>query len=312
MEKCPFFGKCGGCKYDFTSPEYQQQKITSLPNITPTDSPIWIQSGTRRRADFCFAPNQFGFYETKSKNIVNIEYCPNLTDGINKILPLMHKIPWCGTGACLITECDNGIDIAITSSVPYFTPDFRAAALQLPAIRITWNDKIIKQTQQPTVTFGNHTVQYPSNAFLQPSIQGADQLRKLVQIHAHGHTKIADLFCGLGNFTFALNATGFDIVGAGIKRDLFSHPLTVGMLNQYDCIIMDPPRAGARKQCTELIKSNITKVIYISCNPNTWISDANILKSGGYDNTVTIPVDQFIGSNHWEIFSVFEKHETEK
>ena len=60
-----------------------------------------------------------------------------------------------------------------------------------------------------------------------------------------------------------------------------------------------------------MIKINITKVIYISCNPNTWISDANILKSGGYDNTVTIPVDQFIGSNHWEIFSVFEKHETE-
>ena len=24
-------------------------------------------------------------------------------------------------------------------------------------------------------------------------------------------------------------------------------------------------------------------------------------------NTVTIPVDQFAGSGHWEIFSVFEK-----
>lgn len=307
MTQCPFFEKCGGCKYDFSSPAYQKQKLESLPDIKPTEEPIWIPSGTRRRADFCFAPNQFGFFETKTKNIVNIDYCPNLTDAINKILPLMHKIPWCGTGACLITECDNGIDIAITSSVPYFTPEFRAAALQLPAIRITWNSQVIKQTQQPTVTFDTHTTQYPSNAFLQPSCQGADQLRKLVQKHTHGYKKIADLFCGLGNFTFALNATGFDIVGTGIKRDLFKQPLTVGMLNQYDCIIMDPPRAGAQKQCIELIKSNVKKIIYISCNPGTWLSDKKILESGGYKNTTIIPVDQFVGSNHWEIFSVFEK-----
>lgn len=307
MTQCPFFGKCGGCKYDFSSPAYQKQKLESLPDIKPTEEPIWIPSGTRRRADFCFAPNQFGFFETKTKNIVNIDYCPNLTDAINKILPFMHKMPWCGTGACLITECDNGIDIAITSNVPYFTPEFRAAALQLPAIRITWNSQIIKQTQQPTVTFDTHITQYPSNAFLQPSRQGADKLRNLVQKHTHGYKKIADLFCGLGNFTFALNATGFDIVGTGIKRDLFKQPLTVGMLNQYDCIIMDPPRAGAKNQCIELIKSNVKKIIYISCNPNTWITDTKILESGGYSATTIIPVDQFIGSGHWEIFSVFEK-----
>lgn len=307
MTRCPFFGKCGGCKYDFTSPEYHAQKLQSLPDVKPTSAPVWIPSGTRRRADFCFAPNQFGFYESKTKNIVNIEHCPNLTDGINKILPQMHKLPWCGTGACLITECENGIDIAITSNVPYFTPELRESALKLPAIRITWNDKIIKQTQQPIIKFGEHTTQYPSNAFLQPSVHGADQLRDLVKKHAARHKKIADLFCGLGNFTFSLNATGFDIVGTGINRDLFKHPLTVGMLNQYDCIVMDPPRAGAKKQCIELIKSNVTKVIYISCNPQTWLSDTEILKSGGYKNTVTIPVDQFAGSGHWEIFSVFEK-----
>ena len=307
MTQCPFFGKCGGCKYDFSSPAYQKQKLESLPDIKPTEEPIWIPSGTRRRADFCFAPNQFGFFETKTKNIVNIDYCPNLTDAINKILPLMHKIPWCGTGACLITECDNGIDIAITSSVPYFTPEFRASAIQVPAIRITWNNQKIKQTEQPIIRFGEHTVQYPSNAFLQPSINGADNLRNLVTEHTKGYTKIADLFCGLGNFTFATNATGFDIVGTGIKRDLFTHPLTIGMLQQYDCIIMDPPRAGAKKQCTELAHSNIQKIIYISCNPNTWKTDSEILKSGGYHITTLIPVDQFCGSAHWELFSVFEK-----
>jgi 23S rRNA (uracil1939-C5)-methyltransferase len=307
MTRCPFFGKCGGCKYDFTSPEYQSKKLKSLDSALPVTHPIWIPYGTRRLADFCFAPNQFGFYENKTKNIINIDNCINLTDGINQILPYMHKLPWCGSGSCHITECDNGIDIAITSNIPYFTPEFRASAIQVPAIRITWNNQKIKQTEQPIIRFGEHTVQYPSNAFLQPSINGADNLRNLVTEHTKGYTKIADLFCGLGNFTFATNATGFDIVGTGIKRDLFTHPLTIGMLQQYDCIIMDPPRAGAKKQCTELAHSNIQKIIYISCNPNTWKTDSEILKSGGYHITTLIPVDQFCGSAHWELFSVFEK-----
>ena len=58
---------------------------------------------------------------------------------------------------------------------------------------------------------------------------------------------------------------------------------------------------------SKLKYSNIEKIIYISCNPQTWQSDAEILKSGGYQVTTLTPVDQFCGSTHWELFSVFEK-----
>lgn len=307
MSQCPYFGKCGGCKFDFTSPDYQKQKSELLKNIPTTDAPIWIASGNRRRADFCFSSGAFGFFESGSKNIVPIKHCPGVSDKINAILPQISKLPWIGSGSCLVTECDNGIDVAITSSVPYFTPEFRNAAIKSDAIRITWNDKIIKQSVIPKIHFCEHEIEYPSGAFLQPSEHGADTLRSMVIKHASGHKKIADLFCGLGNFTFALNADGFDIVGNGMKRDLFKKPLTVGMLNQYDCVIMDPPRAGANAQCTELIHSNVKKIIYISCNPTTFMRDARILEHGGYKIKTLIPVDQFCGSTHWEIFSVFEK-----
>lgn len=308
MKPCPFFGKCGGCKYDFTAPDYQSKKLAALGTmpITP-DEPIWIPAGTRRRAEFCFSPNQFGFFQAQSKNIIPITNCPNLGAQINKILPQIAALPWECAGSCLITECENGIDIAITSRVPYFTNEFKNAANLLPAIRITWNDKIIKQTAVPQIKFGNKIVDYPSGAFLQPSIIGADTLRDLVTTHTRGYSRIADLFCGLGNFTFATNATGFDIVGHGVTRNLFTHPLTVGMLNQYDCVIMDPPRAGASAQCKQLIHSNIQRIIYISCNPSTFKTDAKILSTGGYKLSKLIPVDQFSGSNHWELFSIFEK-----
>ncbi|MBO5740307.1 MAG: class I SAM-dependent RNA methyltransferase [Alphaproteobacteria bacterium] len=304
---CPLFGICGGCKYDFTAPDYQAKKLIHLRNIPITGDPIWVPNGIRRRADFAFASGVFGLFEQGSKNIVPVQNCPNLMPEINNILPDLAELPWVGAGACLITACDNGIDIAITSNVPYFTPDFRDAAMCLPVIRITWNDRTIKQTAQPIINFSGQSIPYPSGAFLQPSVAGADALRDLVVSRAHGAGRIADLFCGLGNFTFALNADGFDIVGTGVQRDLFKRPLTVGMLNQYDCVVMDPPRAGALAQCQELARSNVSRIIYVSCNPQTFVRDMEILTHGGYKNTELIPVDQFSGSTHWELFGVFTR-----
>lgn len=307
MKTCPFLDLCGGCKYDFTDAAYRTNKIKEIAKLPITDAPMWVDAGVRRRADFCFAGAQFGLFETRSKNIVPVQSCPNLVSEINKILPQLANLPWCGAGSCLVTACENGIDVAINADVPYFSPEFKRAAERVGAIRIVWNDKVVVQTAQPIIKFGNVAVEYPSNAFLQPSKMGEDMLRDLVVSAARKSKHVADLFCGLGNFTFATNADGFDIVGAGVKRDLFTHPLTVGMLAKYDCVIMDPPRAGAMTQCRELVKSNVPRVIYVSCNPTTFKRDMDILLRGGYKLTRLVPVDQFVGSGHWELFSVFEK-----
>ena len=307
MKTCPFFGVCGGCKYDFAAPEYREKKLAALRDLPVTDSPRWVDAGTRRRGDFCFAGNVFGLFESRSKNIVPVRNCPNMVPEINDILPRVAALPWGAAGSCLITACENGIDIVINSNVPYYTPEFKAAAAGVGAIRVVWNDKIVFQSEKPIIKFGDVAVEYPAGAFLQPGKMGEGILREMVVAATAGARRVADLFCGLGNFTFATGADGFDIVGTGVKRDLFTHPLTVGMLNTYDCVIMDPPRAGAMAQCRELGKSNVGRVIYVSCNPETFHRDMEILTRGGYQLRDLIPVDQFVGSTHWELFSVFEK-----
>lgn len=307
MKTCPFFGICGGCKYDFTDTAYRANKQQEIADFKTTSDVRWVDSGLRRRADFCFAGAQFGLFAEHSKNIVPVRSCPNLVQEINDILPRLASLPWCGAGSCLVTSCENGIDVAINADVPYFTPEFKRAAEKIGAIRIVWNDKVVMQSAQPIIKFGDTAVEYPANAFLQPTKMGEDILRNMVVDAVRGAKHVADLFCGLGNFTFATNADGFDIVGTGVKRDLFTHPLTVGMLQSYDCVIMDPPRAGAMAQCRELVKSNVGRIIYISCNPNTFKRDMEILSRGGYKLRKLVPVDQFVGSSHWELFSVFEK-----
>lgn len=309
MAKCPFFDLCGGCVYDFTDAKYRENKTALLPQIQFTDTPIWGKPGTRRRADFAFIDGHFGFFRKHSKDIVGINECPNVVDEINAVLPNIAKLPWVGSGSVLITKCENGIDVLITSNVPYFGTDFRNAVEKLPAsiIRVMWNDKEIRKYANPEIKFNDKIINYMPGAFLQPTTETEQALRDLVVKYTDNAKKVADLFCGLGNFTFATNAMGFDIIGNGIKRDLFKKPLSAKNLNQYDVVIMDPPRAGAAEQVKELLKSSVKKIIYVSCNPASFIRDAKQLERGGYKMTTAIPVDQFVGSAHWEIFSVFVK-----
>ena len=151
MNKCPFFEKCGGCMFDFTATDYKEQKLNTINKIPVTDQPIWLEPGNRRRADFAFSGGKFGLFESKTKNIIPISKCPNLTQEINDILSKLIKLPWVGTGACLITKCDNGIDVAITSDVPYFSAEFKNAITTLPVVRATWNNKVIIQNKKPII-----------------------------------------------------------------------------------------------------------------------------------------------------------------
>lgn len=308
-KRCPFFNLCGGCKYDFLADNYRDEKLSVLPKLNYTCDAIWGGAGTRRRADFAFLNGHFGFFKKQSKDIVDVVHCPNLMEEINAILPAVSKLPWVGSGSVLITKCENGIDIVVDSIVPHFGAEFKSAVEKLPSqiIRFVWNDKIVRKYNDPEIKFNDKILNYPPHAFLQPTIDTEQILRDLVVKHVGKAKHVADLFCGLGNFTFATGATGFDIVGNGIQRDLFKKPLSVSALNKYDVVIMDPPRSGALAQSKELAKSDVKKIIYVSCNPNTFVRDKDILIKSGYKTTTLIPVDQFVGSEHWEIFGVFEK-----
>lgn len=78
-------------------------------------------------------------------------------------------------------------------------------------------------------------------------------------------------------------------------------------LNRYQLSVINPPRNGAEPQIHEIVKSNINKVIMVSCNPKTLSRDIKVLKNGGFELQNALAVDQFYWSNHLEIIAVLAR-----
>ena len=92
----------------------------------------------------------------------------------------------------------------------------------------------------------------------------------------------------------------------GQKRDLKNFPLTSDELSKYDAIIVDPPRSGAKLQFMNIARSNVSIIVSISCNVNTFVRDAKILIESNYELKWVQPIDQFLFSAHVELVAIFQ------
>ena len=83
-------------------------------------------------------------------------------------------------------------------------------------------------------------------------------------------------------------------------------PLTSDELSIYDAIIIDPPRSGAKSQFLNIARSNVSTIVSISCNINTFVRDAKILIGSNYELKWVQPIDQFLFSAHVELVAIFQ------
>ena len=325
-EKCPFFGRCGGCVWqDLSQPDYIAKKEMfirrSFSDVGLNDIPlkpiVLLPTGIRRRACFAFYQGHFGFNESKSHKIIEITSCPLLLPEINALIPelcaLVRKLG--GAGDCFILKTDFGVDIHIKDGKGM--PDLKRLEM---LGTLAQNSQVVRLMYNDNPIFEKVSMPYQADTFLQPSLEGEKMLVDLV-IKNVGQAKSAvDLFCGYGTFTRPLAEVGLSVVGydsdlrtvstlgdMGIQRDLFRNPLTPEEISDFDLAVLDPPRAGAKEQVLQLAETKIPRIIMVSCAPKTGARDIKILTDAGWHLTEIIPVDQFTYSNHIEIVALLEK-----
>jgi len=148
--------------------------------------------------------------------------------------------------------------------------------------------------------------------------------------------RVADLFCGLGNFSLPLATRAREVIGIeaspaltaraaqaaqahGLQHkarfqvhDLFTvdtHWLEA--LGSVQRMLIDPPREGAEAVCQALAglagAQRAQRLVYVSCNPVTLARDAAILvHRGAYRLAAAGVVNMFPHTGHVESMAVFE------
>jgi len=311
----------------------------------PAPSHHWIPQGTRRRANFAARKTKgkiiLGFHERQSGTIRDIDVCllltPRLTDLARKIRPYLHSIIDEGAKVDIFVQAiGDQVEIGLTGTLglkgqsAYEKAQSMADLAQgLGVARLMTRARdydafeVVLSFAPVDITFGALRVSLAPGAFLQPSVEGEKILSDLVANAVQGGDHAADLFCGNGTFTGRMmevcrQVESFDITKeciaalskAGVTahtRNLFKHPLREQELSAFDCVVLDPPRSGAKEQCEQMAGSQVKRVVYVSCNAQSFARDAKILYDGGYRLTEIALVDQFIWSIHSESVAVFDR-----
>jgi 23S rRNA (uracil1939-C5)-methyltransferase len=348
---CRHFTHCGGCALQHLERTaylaWKREMVAAAFAARAIDAPIAhvvsVGPGARRRASFSARRTGrgavVGFYEAKGNEIVDLQECPVTASAIVRALPGLKRLvePLASRRAparLVVTLAANGLDVAIEDVPADLAPEARERlahhAAQLKLARLTLAGDTLYQSTVPSVRFGEANVVLPPRAFLQAAPAAEAEMVRLLAAAVGPARRIADLFCGLGTFTFPL-AKGAAMLAVdgdrqaiaalanaakrtpGLKpieskvRDLFREPLSARELAPFDAVVLDPPRAGAATQAATLAMSHVATIAAVSCNPATLARDARILIDGGYRLERVTPIDQFLYSPHVEAVAVFRR-----
>jgi 23S rRNA (uracil1939-C5)-methyltransferase len=76
----------------------------------------------------------------------------------------------------------------------------------------------------------------------------------------------------------------------------------------YNKVLLDPPRSGAQELLPWIAASQVGRVLYISCNPETLARDAGILVKQHDFNLIGAGVmNMFPHTHHSEAIALFER-----
>jgi 23S rRNA (uracil1939-C5)-methyltransferase len=353
---CPHFSACGGCALQHWRHEpYLAWKVERLRGTLARERleteilpPFAAAPGTRRRVALHARKGnretaRLGYKARRSWDLVDIDVCPISDPAIQTAIPALKRLAAPlfehpkSAPTLHVTLTDHGLDIDI-SGVERRSGGLSADARMVLAeraqaadfARVTIDGEVAYMSRTPEVRLGAARVRLPPGAFLQATAGAEAAMTRFVAEACAGAGRIADLFCGVGTFTFPLaeiapvmaadasaaavqalasamaSAPGLKGVVAEV-RDLARRPMLAEELKRVDVAVFDPPRAGAAEQTAELARSKVARVVAVSCNPATFARDARHLVDAGFRLERLLPIDQFLWSPHVELAAVFQR-----
>lgn len=347
---CQHFTECGGCVLQHLKPDaYRSMKTAVVQNAihqsgydTTQDALLFIPEGHRRRVEFRIGRKngklQPAYYMPGTRTLLPIDSCLLLCPSLAAFLPqLMEALEsWPHTGdiqSFKLTALGSGIELTLCTAGHIAKAVLVEFAKLLDITRLTLDHdrpEIVWEKSPLTIKLGAYDIKLPPDSFLQATDEAQARLTSVVLEYAKDAAHVADLFCGIGTYGFALaertHVHGVELHRGMVEslrqsvkehnppkrftvecRDLFKNPLKTKELAPFDAVVINPPRPGAKAQAESIAASSVPLVIMISCSPASWARDARILRQSGYTLAYVQGIDQFVYSPHLEIASVFTR-----
>lgn len=149
--------------------------------------------------------------------------------------------------------------------------------------------------------------------------------------------RVIDAYCGIGTIGLVAAGKAREVIGIELNKNAVRDAIVnarenkitnarfyqgdagefmEGMVSEgerADVVFMDPPRTGStEKFLTSMVKLGPSRIVYISCGPDTLARDLEFLTKHGYVTRKIQPVDMFSFTEHCEVVCLLTKQFTER
>jgi 23S rRNA (uracil1939-C5)-methyltransferase len=367
--RCRYFGVCGGCSMQHLEPSAQtaikqrvlEDALWHIGRLRPEliyaaiQGPAW-RYRHRARLSARLVPKKggvlVGFHERRSSYVADMESCEVLPANVAAILPELRRL----IGRLSIRDrlpqiefaAGNGTTALVLRILEPLTDADKVVIRQFAECR---GMQIYLQAGGPDTAAGFHPdgelrlgytlaefgirIEFRPTDFTQVNhAMNAILVRRAVQLlDPRPGERVADMFCGLGNFTLPIARRGPGVLGIegnpglieraranaamnGLEErvrfeaaDLFEMDgATLAGLGAFDKMLIDPPREGAIELVKSIEDERPWRIVYVSCNPATLARDAAVLVSAkGYRLRGAGIANMFPHTSHVESIALFER-----
>jgi 23S rRNA (uracil1939-C5)-methyltransferase len=361
--RCPHFGVCGGCVLQHADPalqvaEKQRGLVENLARIAKVQAETLLPAvqagpwGYRRRARLSVRRVErkggvlVGFRERRSTHVADMRECHVLPQHVSRLIPelrilveklsVRERLPQIEVAAG-----DNATALVFRHLLPLTDEDkalFKGFAEQ-HRVHVWLQPKgpdsahpfhpAASELWYELPEFGVKIAFGPTD-FTQVNHEANRVLvsRAVELVDPQPGERIADLFCGLGNFSLPLAARGAQVMGfegsAGLVERARQNAARNGLVAQFESVdlfrngispwgpfqklLLDPPREGAVEVVKSLEQGWPRRVVYVSCDTATLARDAGVLVHvKGFRLLAAGVVDMFPHTAHVESIAWFER-----
>jgi 23S rRNA (uracil1939-C5)-methyltransferase len=360
---CPRFGVCGGCATQHADARVQmaakqrglEDNLARLGKVEPeTLLPIvyGTQWGYRSRARLSvrYVPKKggalVGFRERRSTYVVDMEGCPVLPPRVSALIPALRRL----VGQLSAPDRMPQIELAAgdDETILVFRHLLPLSEGDLALLKAFAESAQVHVWLQPGGPDSAHPlppaasmlhyalpefgvrIGFKPTEFTQVNLAVNRVLvsRAVRLLDPQPGERIADLFCGLGNFSLPIARRGAQVIGFEGSKPLVErareNAAANGLVAQFEVadlfkgnvnafgpfrkLLIDPPREGAVELVKSLPESWPQRIVYVSCDPATLARDAGILvHTKGFRLAAAGVVNMFPHTAHVESIALFER-----